>query len=82
MTGPSSIKRMPYVVEQRRRFVDFLLAEYGHVNRSALVDWFGVSMPQASRDIGDYLKVAPANAVYDKTAKTYVRGHEFERLYP
>lgn len=76
-----SIKRLPYVVEQRRRFVDFLLAEYGHVNRSALVDWFGVSMPQASRDIGDYLKVAPHNAMYDHGGKRYVRTVSFRRVY-
>lgn len=78
----SSIEPRTWVVVQRHRMIDFLLAEYGHVNRSALVDWFGVSMPQASRDIGDYLKRAPSNAVYDQTAKTYVRGHGFKRLYP
>lgn len=82
MTAPSSTKRLPYAVEQRRRFVDFLLVEYGHVNRSALVDWFGVSMPQASRDIGDYLKAAPGNAVYDASVRSYFSAEGFKRLYP
>lgn len=77
----SSTKRLPFAVEQRRRMVDFLLAEYGYVNRTALVDWFGVSMPQASRDIGDYLKAAPSNAVYDAGARRYVRTISFVRLY-
>jgi len=72
---------MTYAQEQRQRMIDFLLHEYGTLNRGALVDYFGISMPQASRDIQDYLQRAPGNAVYDATAKKYLRGANFKRIY-
>jgi hypothetical protein len=66
----------------RFQFIEFLLAHYGTVNRSAIVDYFGLSMPQASRDIQNYLALAPGNAVYDASARTYVRGAAFVRVWP
>lgn len=71
-----------YAVEQRLRFIDFLVAQYGTLNRGALVDYFGISTVQASNDIREYIKLAPANISYDLTAKTYVRGLEFFRVWP
>jgi hypothetical protein len=44
-----SDKKHTYAVEQRLRLIDFLVAQYGHVNRSALCDYFGISEQQASR---------------------------------
>lgn len=72
---------MRYAIEQRLRFIDFLLAQYGHVNRSALIEYFGISVPQASKDIDDYLAIANGNAVYDKNAKRYVRTANFKEVY-
>lgn len=72
---------MKYAVEQRLRLIDFLLHHYGSINRSSIMDYFGVSSPQASRDIADYLAIAPGNAVYDKTAKSYIRGSNFSRVW-
>jgi hypothetical protein len=71
-----------YAVEQRLRFIDFLLYQYGVLNRSASMEYFGISSPQASRDIQDYIAMAPGNIAYDKTAKAYLRGAKFKRLYP
>jgi hypothetical protein len=73
---------LTYAVEQRLRFIDFLLGHYGTLNRSALIDYFGISEPSASRDIAEYTEIAPANLVYDKQAKTYVRGAAFLRVWP
>lgn len=73
---------MRYAVEQRLRLIDFLLVHYGTLNRAALVDYFGVSVPQASVDISDYIALAPENLVYDKTAKTYLRTSNFKRVWP
>lgn len=73
---------MKYAQQQRLVFIDFLLDHYGTLNRSALMDHFAIGPAQASRDISDYLALAPGNAVYDKTTKAYVRGAEFKRLYP
>lgn len=70
-----------YAVEQRLRFIDFLLCHYGTLNRSAIMDYFGISMPQAALDIAAYIKHAPNNTVYDKSAKTYRKTADFSRLY-
>lgn len=72
---------MKYAIEQRLRLIDFLLHQYGTINRSALEDYFGVSTPQASIDIQEYLRRAPDNAAYCKKRKTYVRTDEFKRVW-
>lgn len=65
-------------VEQRLEFIEFRLFWEGHVNRSDLMDQFGVSVNQASTDLNRYIGFAPENMVYDKSARTYVRGSEFQ----
>lgn len=74
--------RISYAIEQRLRLFEFLLAQYGYVNRSALTDFFGISTPQASLDIRAYLERAPGNACYDPRAKTYCRTPNFQRIWP
>lgn len=73
--------RVRYAIEQRLRLIDFLLSQYGTVNRSAVMDFFGVSMPQASADIKAYLARAPGNAAYSLNQKTYVRTDAFQRVW-
>ena len=65
-------------VEQRLEFIEFRLFWEGHVNRSDLMDQFGVSVNQASTDLNRYIGFAPDNIVYDKSARTYVRGPGFK----
>lgn len=72
---------MGYALTQRLRLIDFLLAEYGRVNRSAVMDYFGVSMPQASSDFRAYMAHSPGNMVYDASAKSYVRSDTFARAF-
>lgn len=71
-----------YALEQRLRLIDFLLAQYGTLNRSAVVDFFAISHPQASLDIQAYLSIAPLNASYDRSARTYRRTEHFARVWP
>lgn len=73
--------RMQYAIEQRLRLIDFLLSQYGTVNRSAVMDFFGVSTPQASADIQAYLTRAPGNATYSPSQKAYVRTDAFQRVW-
>ena len=47
-------------VEQRLEFIEFRLFWEGHVNRSDLMDQFGVSVNQASTDLNRYIGFAPA----------------------
>ena len=65
-------------VEQRLEFIEFRLFWEGHVNRSDLMDQFGVSVNQASTDLNRYIGFAPDNMVYDTSARTYVRGPAFK----
>jgi hypothetical protein len=72
---------MKYAVEQRLRFIDFLVHHYGSINREALTDYYGISVPQASHDIGEYVRLAPANITYDKSQKTYLKTAQFVRVW-
>lgn len=65
-------------VDRRLEFIDYRLYWLGHVNRSDLIDFFGVSVPQASADLSEYQAEAEGNAVYDKTRKAYVPGPDFK----
>jgi hypothetical protein len=72
-----------YAVEQRLRMIDFLLKHYGSLRRAALMDYFGISMPQASADIKEYMKLAPQNMQYDPYQKMYTRkSTTFQPIYP
>ena len=75
------VGKIAYAVEQRLRLIDFLLSHYGTLNRGAIMDFFGVSQAQAALDIRDYLLIAPANAFYDKSAKTYRKADGFARVW-
>jgi hypothetical protein len=64
-------------VERRLAFVEERLFWRGEVNRTDLVRRFGVSMSQASADIGRYLALDPPGVGYDKSAKRYVATEDF-----
>lgn len=72
---------MNYAVEQRLRFIDFLLAQYGNINRSALVNYFGISEPCATRDFREYKNLAENNMTYDLTDRTYYKTNNFKRIW-
>jgi hypothetical protein len=78
MDGESGLRRG---VESRLEFIEFRLFWEGHVNRSDLVEAFGVSINQASADLNRYLGFAEANMVYDKSARTYVRSSSFKPMF-
>jgi predicted DNA-binding transcriptional regulator YafY len=59
-------------LEQKLEFVEFRLYWEGGVNRSDLMERFGVSMPQASIDLAKYREIAPRNVIYDLSDKRYV----------
>ena len=47
------------------------------MNRSDLMEQLGMSVNQASADLNRYIGLAPDNMVYDKRARTYVRGPDY-----
>lgn len=73
-------KSAPWGQERRLEFIDFRLQWEGRVNRSDLVDFFGISIPQASLDFARYFKIAPHNARYDHGAKSYIPTLKFSPI--
>lgn len=67
--------------ERRLEFIDFRLAWDGKLNRADLMDFFGISVPQASIDLARYKELAPDNLTYDASARMYVAAGNFTPLF-
>jgi hypothetical protein len=46
---------------------------YGFINREHLQRKFGISQPQASKDLATFARLYPGRMAYDLTRKCYVR---------
>ena len=68
---------MRWGVEQRLEFIEFRLFWEGVINRADIVNFFGVSVPQASKDLTLYQERAPGNMEYDTRGKRYVAAGKF-----
>lgn len=64
--------------ERRLEFIEFRLQWEGRVNRSDLVNYFSISVPQASLDFARYRDLAPTNTVYDVVQKAYLASPSFK----
>lgn len=68
--------------QQERLFhIDFKLYFLGSVNRSDLVERFGIKEAAASRDLSQYKDLAPKNIEYDTKVKTYIQRDGFKPLF-
>lgn len=65
-------------VERRLEFIEFRLFWEGGINRADITKQFGVSVPQASKDLSQYQELAPGNMLYDKSEKRYFASESFE----
>lgn len=72
MEGWLGAQGLRWGVERRLEHIESRLYWHGTVNRADLIDAFGVSVHQASADFAKYLEMAPGNAEYDRSRKTYV----------
>ena len=72
---------MRWGVEKRLEFIEFRLFWEGGINRADIVDQFGVSVPQASKDLTLYEEKAPGNLHYDKSAKRYRAADDFKQVF-
>lgn len=68
---------LSWSVEQRLEFIEFRLFWEGRVNRADLVEFFGISIPQASSDLSRYQDIAAGNLRYDRRARAYVAEANF-----
>ena len=73
---------MNYAVKQRLRMIDFLLAIYGFVNRSTIMDYFGIGEATATRDFKEYQNLAHGNMTYNGSERAYYKTQRFERVWP
>lgn len=72
---------MRWGVEKRLEFIEFRLFWEGGINRADITDHFGVSVPQASKDLTLYEEKAPGNLLYDKSAKRYLASPGFTPVF-
>lgn len=63
--------RLKWGVEQRLEFIEFQLFWEGGINRADITGFFGVSVPQASKDLSQYQELARKNVRYDRREKRY-----------
>lgn len=68
---------MRWGIEQRLEFIEFRLFWEGSINRADIRECFGVSIPQASKDLTLYQERAPGNVEYDPRTKRYVAAEKF-----
>lgn len=71
------VKVLPWGALQRLQFIEFRLLWDGHVNRSDLINAFGISVPQSTLDFREYMQRAPENMNYDKRRKFYLPSETF-----
>ena len=68
---------MRWGIEQRFEFIEFRLFWEGTINRADIVNYFDVSIPQASKDLTQYQERVPGNMEYDRRRKRYVAADKF-----
>lgn len=72
---------MRWSIEKRLEFIEFRLFWEEGINRSDIIDQFGVSVPQASKDLALYEEKAPGNLHYDRSAKRYRAADNFRPAF-
>lgn len=77
----NEIYKLRWGIERRLEFIEFRLFWEGGVNRADIVNEFGVSVPQASKDLALYQQRAPDNIRYDRSRKRYFSRDSFQPEY-
>jgi hypothetical protein len=72
---------MRWGVEKRLEFIEFRLLWEGGINRADIMEQFGVSVPQASKDLSLYEEKAPGNLRYDKRERRYFASPRFKPMF-
>lgn len=65
---------------RRLNFIDVRLQYDGRINRSDVMQFFDISAPQASADLGLYQQLAGDNLVYDPRRRIYLATPEFKPI--
>lgn len=62
---------MRWFEEQRLKWIGERIAAVGYINRSDLMEHFGISLPQASKDLNTFLREMPDVMIYNVKTKRY-----------
>ncbi len=63
---------MTWFTERRLDFIDWRMAAHGSIRRADLIAMFEISVPQASTDLQEFMRLYPGAIVYDASARQYV----------
>lgn len=74
--------RLTYAMEQRMRFIDYVLFHFGHITRRHLIDFFGVTSATATRDFALFIELYPGMIRLNHTTKLYVPTPQYRRIFP
>lgn len=75
--SPAPTLRRSWSQRQRYGFLEQRLYWEGSINRSDLAERFGISAPQASDDIANYMNLAPGSIELDRSRKAFVATDRF-----
>lgn len=67
--------------ERRLEFIDYRLRWNQRITRRDISDFFGVPVPQASRDLAEYQALAPKNLELEPDGKLYRATDLFQPIY-
>ena len=67
---------MRWFEQQRMDWIAETLRIFGYINREHLCLKFGISLPQAANDFGQFQRERPGVMVYNKCAKRYERAEQ------
>ncbi|MCY4290995.1 MAG: WYL domain-containing protein [Roseovarius sp.] len=74
-------EELAWSARKRLEFIEFRCLWEGQINRVDLIDIFGISVPQATKDLSRYQDIAPGNIRYDRQAKTYLANDNFNPVF-
>ena len=77
---PMTPDDLKWDVCQRLKLLESTLLLSGWVRTHALIDTFGISRAQASKDFAVYMALRPLNLLYNKSKKYYEASADFEPL--
>lgn len=62
---------MRWFEEKRLEWIGERLAAKGHINRRDIMEKFGISTAQASKDLNNFLRNCPDLMTYNSSARRY-----------
>lgn len=81
MGDDSQTDAIRWTTQLRRAFIEHRLFWRGRIGLADLMDTFGMSRTQSSQGLNAYITEFPDHLRYDKSARTYVPGPNFEAHY-